>query len=115
MNINDLYPSTFLKSSDIKGAKPKVTIERWSQEELGDGTKKPVLHFVGKDKGLVLNKTNAITISMGYGEDINLWVGKDIFLMVQPVQGPNGIVDGLRVEVPRPEPEIPGFDDSTAF
>ena len=60
-NIDDFYPSKFLRASDLKGKEITVTIDRVEAEEFEqDGVKrtKPVVHF--RDKGikpLVLNRT----------------------------------------------------------
>jgi hypothetical protein len=43
-------------------------------EKIGDD-ERPVLHFQGADKGLVLNKTNANTIAAIFGEETDNWFG----------------------------------------
>ena len=45
-----------------------------------DARMKPVLSFVGKQKMLVVNKTNALAIAAQYGNDTTAWVGRDIIL-----------------------------------
>jgi hypothetical protein len=99
VNINDQFPSKYLKASDLKGKKIKVTIGEVGLEEVGDG-KKPVLFFVGKDKGMVLNKTNGMTIAASYGADTDKWEGKELLLYSSKVNFNNQMVDSLRVEVP---------------
>jgi hypothetical protein len=99
MNINDQFPSKYLKASDLKGKKIKVTIGEVGLVEVGVG-KKPVLYFVGKDKGMVLNKTNGMTISASYGADTDKWEGKELLLYSAKVNFQNQMVDSLRVEVP---------------
>ena len=110
MNINDSFPIKYLKASDLKGKKIKVEIYEVQAEEVGDG-RKPVLYFKGKDKGMVLNKTNALTISSSYGADTDTWIGKSIHLYSAKVNFQNQMVDSLRVEVPAPvaaaDEEIP--------
>jgi hypothetical protein len=66
-NINDLFPSTFLKAYDLKGKTPTVTIDRVEFQQVRGGRTgtvetKPIVYFAGKGKGLLLNKTNARTI-----------------------------------------------------
>ncbi len=59
-NINDAFPSNYLKASDLGGRQIVVTIDRVEFEAVGrDKEQKAVIHFVGKQKGMVLNKTNA--------------------------------------------------------
>jgi hypothetical protein len=63
-NINDAFPSKYLKASDLNGSEPVVTIDRVDFEPVGrDREMKAVLYFAGKQKGLVLNKTNANKIT----------------------------------------------------
>ena len=104
MNINDAFPTRFLKAENIKGGPPvTVTIEKVTLEEMpGDGDAKqsrPVLWFVGKEKGVVLNKTNGQMIAHTYGDEMDLWVGKAITLRSEPVSFQGRIVDSIRVAV----------------
>lgn len=63
-NINDAFPSKFLKASDLQGSEPVVTLDRVDFEPVGrDREMKAVLYFAGKNKGIVLNKTNANKIT----------------------------------------------------
>jgi len=60
MNINDAFPSNYLKASDLKGREVVVTIDRVEYEAVGRQKEmKAVIYFKGKEKGVVLNKTNA--------------------------------------------------------
>lgn len=96
-NINDIYGSSFLKASDIKDRDSvKVTIEKIEFVDLNDGTK-PLAHFKGKDKGLVLNKTNSQAIAAVFSPETNNWVGKSLELFVMPVNFNGQMVDSIRV------------------
>ena len=104
MKLAALYPGTYLKASDIKGHVVRVVIDRVEVEDLG-GETKPVLYFTGKDKGMVLNKTNATTIAEVYGdEDTETWEGKLVELYVARVDFQGKRVDGLRVRIPEGAP-----------
>lgn len=60
MNINEAFPSNYIKASDLKGQTVQVAIDRVEMEEVGrTKDRKAVVYFKGKEKGLVLNKTNA--------------------------------------------------------
>lgn len=111
MNINEQFPSKYLKASDLKGAKVRVTISRVEAEEVGDG-KKPVAYFVGKDKGLVLNKTNAMIIASQFGPETAGWEGGEIFVYPGKTQFNGQMVDCLKVE---PVLREPGADDEPGF
>lgn len=79
MNINEVYPDTSssLKAEDLKGSRVKVQIASVKVQEFeNDGKKgnKLVLSFVGKEKTLVLNKTNANSIAKMFGPDTDNWI-----------------------------------------
>lgn len=97
MNINELYPSNYLKASDLNGRKVKVTIKGVETEQLGDKSK-AIVYFVGKDKGLACNKTNAMVIASAYGPETAGWSGKDIYLYPTKVNMNGQMVDAIRVE-----------------
>lgn len=97
MNINDAFPSTYLKTADLQGKTVSVTISDCKMEQLGEEFK-PVLFFAGTDKGMVLNKTNGMALSAAFGADTTDWVGKKIELFSMPVQYQGQIVDGLRIK-----------------
>jgi len=105
MNINETFPSKYLKSHDLKGQAVPVTIEGVSVEELGEGdekTTKPVLYFQGKEKGLALNKTNAKMIAESYGDETDDWAGKPLEVYPDKTPFRGEIVDCIRVRVPAP-------------
>lgn len=114
-NVNDLYPSKYVKASDIGRNRPTVTIETWRIEKMAGetGENKPVIYFVGKEKGLVLNRTNAQIIESFLGSDIDRWVGKPILLYVAKVPFQGRMTDAIRVDMPPqqttrpPQPSTP--------
>ena len=71
---------SYIKAEDLAGKNVRVSIEAVSMEEIkgGDGKaeRKLVAHFAGKDKGLVLNRTNADSLAEIFGtEDYDQWTG----------------------------------------
>jgi hypothetical protein len=100
MNVHDLYPSKYLKAADLGGVSHVVRILRIEVQEIGNPQhpdRKPVIYFVGHEKGLVANKTNCLIAAARFGPDMLQWIGKDIELFSTIVQGPNGPVEGIRV------------------
>lgn len=70
---------------------------------LGGRTdKKPIVKFVGKEKGLALNKTNAKAIAGMYGDHTREWKGKLIAIYVTTTSSPEGTVDCIRVRPTKP-------------
>jgi len=85
MNINHAYPSKYLKAYDLQGRAVTVTIESVAVEELGrEREQKPVVYFVGKTKGLPLNKTNMRVIAGLAGPETDDWPG--VAFVLYPTQ-----------------------------
>lgn len=101
MNINDAFPSQYLKAADLKGAMVKVQIQDVKMEEIGTD-RKLILYFAGKQKGMVLNRTNARTIGDVYGDDTDDWIGKTVEVFSMKVDYQGRMVDGIRIRVPPP-------------
>ena len=72
---------------------------------------KPVVYFRGKEKGLVLNKTNANKITTLLGsDDTDNWEGRQIRLYATEVRFGGETMEGIRVKaatqaVPMRQPE----------
>ncbi len=102
MNINGAFPSSYLKAADLQGRRAMVTISHVAMEDIGDDHK-PVLYFVGKEKGIVLNRTNANMISEIAGtEETDGWKGKAVVLFSTKVDFQGRRVDAIRVDRPAP-------------
>jgi hypothetical protein len=79
MNINDAFPSKWLTAGDLRGQDVPVTIRDVRMELVGQPPENcPVVYFAGKEKALVLNKTNGQTIADQLGPDTDHWLGKPI-------------------------------------
>lgn len=117
MDINAAFPSNWLKASDLQGRAVRVTIKEVVSEDIGDGHK-PVVYFQKGNKGLVLNKTNALAIAEIYGNDTDNWTGAIVEVFPDKTQFQGRRVDCLRVRVPhdaipRPEPrQVPSTGPS---
>jgi hypothetical protein len=73
VKVGGMFPSQWLKSTDIPDDQSvRVVMDRVEVEEVGDGPK-PVLYFQGKQKGLVLNKTNYGVIAAAHGDESDDW------------------------------------------
>ena len=96
MNISNAFPSNYVKASELQGKDCPVTIKEVKMEKVGDD-QKPIVYFIGSDKGLVLNKTNANTIMAMYGGDTDMWTGKPIVLYAADVEFQGKMVQGIRV------------------
>jgi hypothetical protein len=107
MLISAAFPSKYLKAADIKGKEVRVVIDRVEIEEMQDGEHKPVIYFQGKEKGVVLNRTNADTLSETYSDNTDAWAGRQAILFTAKTQNPQGrTVDGIRVRVPAQQASV---------
>jgi len=101
MKINSLFPSKYLRASDLDGDTP-VTMKSLIMEEINED-KKPVLYFREEAKGLVLNKTNGKIIGRLFGEEVDDWIGQRIVLFPTEVDFRGETVDAIRVRPQIPE------------
>jgi hypothetical protein len=98
MKIGNAFPSEYLKAADLSGKAVRVVIEDVTSEKVGED-QKPVMHFVGKDKSLILNKTNANRIVEATGTDeTDQWAGWTITLYPCKVDFKGERVDAIRVD-----------------
>ena len=100
MNINTVYPSKYLRAADLQGKEAKVVISHITMEEF-DGDPKPVAYFMGKQKGVALNKTNSTNIASAYGPETDDWTGKPVILYPAWVDFQGKSVEAIRI---RPDP-----------
>lgn len=95
-NVNEMFPSKWLKATDLP--RPvTVTIDSIEQAEMPGGELKWVVYFRGKEKGMVLNRTNAEQLVDFFGDESDNWRGKSVKLFAMRVQGPNGPTQGIRL------------------
>lgn len=119
---------SFLKAEDLQGKAVNIVIEHVSIEKIkgqdgGADEQKLVAHFAGKDKGLVLNRTNADALNHIFGtEDYDYWKGV-VQLYVDPnIRYGNKTVSGIRIRAtgaaapaPPPPPVAVVTDEDIPF
>lgn len=103
MNIEESFPSKYLKASDLQGRAVVVKMATVRVEKVGDD-QRPILYFVGKDKGCVLNKTNKNAVVSLYGTETDEWTGKPIELFVALVDYQGKQTEAIRIRAPRNQP-----------
>ncbi len=98
MLISSAFPSRYLKAADLSGEATTVTMTIVKQEQVAkSGDMQPVLYFREFKQGLVLNKTNAKSITKLYGDDTNRWNGQKVELFEAMVDFQGDVVAALRV------------------
>ena len=104
MNINQAYPSNYLKKEDF--TQPRAcTIHMVKLENVAAAGQpeemKPVLFINETDKGMVLNKTNANILAALYGPETDSWQGKPVQIYNDPtIQYAGQITGGIRFRMP---------------
>lgn len=99
-NVNEMYPSKWLKACDCEDGDLVMTIRLVKEETIGQGNQadeKWVCFFEEDERGLVLNKTNTNTIAKLYGNDTDDWIGKAVTLFSTEVQFQGDMVEAIRV------------------
>jgi hypothetical protein len=85
-DFDSMYGSKYLAATDLK--KPvTATIELAERAEFakpGETAKKKVVLYVkGGKKGIVVNKTNALSLAQDFGKDPDGWVGQRIIIRAE--------------------------------
>ena len=106
MNYKKVFPSNYVRAVDIGEGKTldvkveRVTIEKFNNPR-GEEERKPVVHFVGTKRGLVLNKTNATSIANIAGDDdMDRWPDTVVRLYTVHVEAFGEKTLAIRIEEP---------------
>lgn len=113
MKISEEFPSKYLKASDLQNRDVKVIMANVEREKLGDDMKL-VLYFKGKEKGVVLNKTNSNTIVDAYGDDTDEWYDQELILFSVMVDFQGKVGPAIRCRVPTARDRKPAKDPITS-
>jgi hypothetical protein len=102
-----MYDRDLIGAWDLPKEGATVIIERVERGELRAGPgkkveKAPIIRMRGKQKGLVVNKTNGKTIAALYGNDTRAWIGKSITIYPTTTKFGSDTVDCVRVR-----PQVP--------
>ena len=102
MLIDTLYPNKWLKAADLCNKAAVVTIDNVTVMEVGtEREKRPVCKFVGKEKQLILNKTNTRAIADLYGAETDAWHNKKIVIYPTTTQYGDRDMAAIRVKPPK--------------
>ncbi len=102
MDINQQFPSKFIKEADLQGKPLVLTMARVTVEsmEQSGGDTKPVVYFHGAKKGLALNVTNKNVLVLLYGPETDNWIGKQIELYPSQTDFRGEVVACIRCRIP---------------
>ena len=107
MNIGNAFPSKYLRAADLQGKDVVVTMRTVTMEQMPEGENKPVLYFAGKNKGLVMNVTNARRVEDMYGVETDTWAGKAITIYPTETEFRSEMRQCIRVRTERPNSTEP--------
>jgi hypothetical protein len=111
MKRDEVFPSKYLKASDLNGKPIVVTIDSAPLEVLknpeGKEQAKTVLYFRGAKKALPLNVTNWDAVAAICGEDTDMWPGCKIELYADKTRMGGKIVDCIRIRAPGQREQTP--------
>lgn len=101
--VSEVYGSAhFLKAADLvgKGA-VRVTIASVTTESFADDGSRPklVMGFQGKQKKLVVNRSNAEALAAVFGDDCDGWLGREVTLSTRRVLFRGQMVDSIAVDI----------------
>ena len=116
MNFDELYPSKFLRASDLNGAPLTVTVGGVAREKVG-GELKVIITFSSGEKPLIANKTNGKALAKLFGKDTAYWIGKKIVLFPCEVDFKGEGVEAVRIRGTRAAapPVTDGLNDESNF
>ena len=105
------YQSPWLRAEDLAGQSRRVKVERATLEDIrqADNTNQQriVVTFVGKQKKLICNKTQAMALATALGDDTAGWLGRDVYLTPAPT--PQGKLTIAVMPVPSEEAQQEGL------
>ena len=99
MKVSEKFASNFLKAEDLQGRRVHVVIASVGDEEINDENHL-VVYFRGKQKALILNKTNASYLAAAISDETDDWPGHEIVLYPTKVNFQGKMVDAIRIEMP---------------
>lgn len=102
---------SYLKTEDLQGHAAKAVIESVEIEDVkgDDGVeRKLIARFVGKEKALILNRTNCEMLDQIIGsDDYQAWVGHTVVLYPTTTKFGNKTVPCLRIRAVQQAHETP--------
>jgi hypothetical protein len=119
VKVSEVFRSKFLRAADLQGRQVEAEIGSVEEEEIGElKERKHVVYFRGKQRGIVLNATNALALQAVFGDEMDSWAGKPVVIFVEQVMFQGKRVDGLRLRpaaLPAPSPAPDDINDDLPF
>jgi len=119
MKFGEMFPSKYLKESDLEGQSKVFTIKNVVQEEVGQEKKPcPVMYFLEVSKGVIVNATKKAVIEGKYGNaddlDVSLLIGEKIQLSPGKAFYSGKMVAAIDFTIPKEtNPPVSGTADTS--
>jgi hypothetical protein len=102
MKVTDAFKGNFIEALHLTEKDANLVITGYDKPNTvksADKTliDKPILRFEGTDQGMILNKTNARTIGLTFGNEMDGWKGKKITLFATTCEAFGKTVPCVRV------------------
>lgn len=101
-----LVESKYLSHFELAGRDVTVTIKSIALSEIvgagGKKSKKALVMFQGKQKGMVMGATCLKTIARIYGDDTDAWIGKPITIYPTTTEASGETVGTIRIRPTAP-------------
>jgi hypothetical protein len=111
-DINEVFGGETLKATDLQGREFTLAMASVQAKEFDKGAKL-VIKFVGAKKALIANRTNSKRIAMLYGNNTDLWIGRQITLYAEMVDFKGEATWAIRVKQPPAPAAMPGQHQPT--
>lgn len=91
MRKTDALPKEFITGEEIGQREIKLVIANVVMKKMPNSNDhKPVMYFVGKERGMVVNSGNWDVMKTVYTDESDLWAGKTVILYSVQTQTPTG-------------------------
>lgn len=116
MKRSEVFPSRYLSKEDVPQPVRAIivsVVKEGIKTEKGTESR-PVMHFQGASKPMILNTTNWGICEESYGEDSDAWIGKPVWIYTDPnVMFAGRKIGGLRFKIAKTAHPIAAVVPST--
>lgn len=83
-------PTEYISGTEVGNHRINLIVDKVVMKKMNDGMMKPVMYFVGKERGMVVNSGNWDAMELVYGVNSDDWAGRPLVLFTAPTQTPAG-------------------------
>lgn len=109
-HIDTMFPSRYVKASELGGKDFTLQIRQVQSEKVRQGSEERliwVVYFHRAQKGLVLNKTLSTQIAALYGPTTEQWINQYVTLYPTKIKAFGELFEVIRIRPEKPKPTPP--------